>query len=67
MPGGNGTGSLGQGPVGGGRQGRGGRPGMGPSGNCVCPGCGAKVVHKAGMPCADMKCPECGSKMVREN
>jgi len=68
MPGGNGTGPLGQGPVAGRGQGRGrgGRPGAGPAGNCVCPNCGEKVPHKAGTPCAAVECPKCGNKMVRE-
>ena len=68
MPGGNGTGPVGQGPVAGRGQGRGrgGRPGGGPVGNCVCPNCGEKIPHKAGTPCADVECPKCGSKMVRE-
>ena len=79
MPGGDGTGPLGQGPMtgrgggggigagqGGGR-GRmsGTRPGAGPSGNCVCPSCGAKVPHQAGSPCYNVSCPKCGAKIVR--
>ena len=64
MPGENGTGSLGQGPVAGG--GRGSWSGAGPGGDCVCPKCGAKVLHEAGTPCTFVECPECGAKMVRE-
>ncbi len=45
---------------------RGSRPGAGPEGNCICPGCGEKVPHKQGIPCYDMSCPKCGTKMVRE-
>ena len=66
MPGGNGTGPVGQGPVAGRGRGREDRPGAGPAGNCVCPNCGEKVQHKAGTPCADVECPKCGNKMVRE-
>jgi hypothetical protein len=74
MPGGDGTGPYGQGPGtgrglrrGGGR-GRmsGNRPGAGPTGNCICPGCGTKAAHQAGVPCYDMSCPKCGIKMTRE-
>ncbi len=75
MPGGDGTGPLGQGPVTGRGLGRGGsgrgrmdgnRPGAGPSGYCVCPSCGAKAAHTAGVPCYSINCPKCGTKMVRE-
>ncbi|MFA5410881.1 MAG: hypothetical protein WC321_03365 [Candidatus Omnitrophota bacterium] len=38
----------------------------GPGGNCVCPGCGTKVAHQAGIPCSSMSCPKCGIRMVRE-
>ena len=62
MPLGNGRGNQQGG------QGRGGgnRPGIGPGGNCICPQCGNKVSHQAGMPCYSVKCPSCGVKMVRE-
>jgi len=40
--------------------------GRGPGGNCICPNCGHKEVHKMGQPCATMSCPKCGSNMVRE-
>lgn len=68
MPGGNGTGPLGQGPIAGGGRGRGRSksPGTGPGGNCVCPSCGEKVQHIAGKPCTFVKCPECGAQMIRE-
>jgi DNA-directed RNA polymerase subunit RPC12/RpoP len=61
MPGRDGTVPLGRGPI----AGRG-RGGAGPAGNCICPSCGIKVLHKAGQPCAVEKCPKCGSKMIRE-
>jgi len=60
MPGGDGKGPLGQGPIGGG-----GRPGLGPGGFCVCPKCDNKVSHNPGMPCATINCPKCGTAMVR--
>jgi hypothetical protein len=41
------------------------RPGAGPSGNCICPSCGAKRPHKVGVPCYNETCPKCGSKMIR--
>ena len=75
MPRGDGTGPPRSGGAGKGRgrgrgEGRGGRmggtrPGAGPSGECVCPNCGVKIPHQAGIPCYDMSCPECGAKMVR--
>jgi hypothetical protein len=74
MPRGDGTGPYGQGPGTGRGLGRGrgvgrmkgNRPGAGPSGNCLCPGCGNRVPHQAGIPCYDLSCPKCGAKMVRE-
>jgi len=75
MPLGDGKGPSGQGPgtgrgmgrSGGGRGRIGGnRPGSGPVGKCVCPGCGAKVSHQQGTACYSINCPKCGSKMVRE-
>ena len=73
MPGGDGRGPLGQDPGrgkgmgrsgGGGRMG-GNRPGAGPGGSCVCPSCGMKVSHQAGVPCYSVNCPKCGTKTVR--
>jgi hypothetical protein len=64
MPGKDGTGPFGTGPVagnGGGRRGT----GAGPTGYCVCPNCGEKVNHTAGVPCTSLKCPKCGSSLVR--
>ena len=74
MPRGDGTGPYGHGPgtgrglgrgAGRGRMG-GNRRGAGPSGNCLCPSCGAKIAHQAGVPCYDLSCPKCGAKMIRE-
>jgi hypothetical protein len=42
------------------------RRGMGPSGRCVCLGCGATKRHDPGIPCLDERCPRCGKAMVRE-
>lgn len=64
MPGGNGMGP----PTGGAKRGgrmSGNRPGAGPTGDCVCPGCGEKVSHQRGMPCYELSCPKCGAKMRR--
>ncbi len=74
MPRGDGTGPYGQGPVTGRGLGRGrgmgrmggNRPGVGPTGNCVCPGCGTKIPHQASVPCYNLSCPKCGEKMIRE-
>lgn len=78
MPGGNGTGPFGQGPgtgrgmgrrigiSGGMGRNRGNRAGAGPSGNCICPKCGAKATHDVGVPCSSVRCPKCNSLMIRE-
>jgi DNA-directed RNA polymerase subunit RPC12/RpoP len=42
------------------------KQGMGSEGFCVCPKCGVKILHRAGIPCREAKCPNCGAKMVRE-
>ena len=76
MPRGDGTGPFGQGPGTGRGRGRdmgqgigrmgSNRQGIGPSGNCICPGCGTKLLHQVGVPCYSMNCPKCGTKMIRE-
>lgn len=40
--------------------------GRGPGGFCVCPKCGYKVVHQAGIPCFTLKCPNCGVTLERK-
>ena len=79
MPRGDGTGPYGGGGRGTGRGGRGGRggtggrgqgpcgKGAGPSGYCVCPKCGTRVPHRAGVSCVHTKCPKCGATMIRED
>ncbi|MEL4305350.1 DUF134 domain-containing protein [Methanococcoides sp. LMO-2] len=76
MPGKDGTGPMGQGPVGGQNQGQGrGQRGLrggrgagtaGPGGVCVCTGCGHEETHQPGVPCAQMTCSKCGKPMVRK-
>lgn len=73
MPGKDGTGPTGNGPIGGRKRGQGtdrGRMGgalsAGPGGNCICSSCSYKEEHIAGQPCSDRKCPRCGSVMTRE-
>ena len=66
-PGGGGSGSgrgIGRGGGGAGRMG-GNRPGAGPGGDCICPSCGARLLHQVGTPCYNLSCPKCGAKMVR--
>ncbi len=67
MPGKDGTGPFGTGPVAGkmGRRGQRGGMGMGPLGYCICPRCGEKINHTAGVPCTSLKCPKCGSSLIR--
>ena len=67
MPRGNGSGPLGGGSGMGRGMGRGAgnRQGIGPGGDCICPTCGMKVLHQAGIPCSSMSCPKCGARMVR--
>jgi hypothetical protein len=68
MPFGDGTGPRAQGLKKGkgvGRARKGGRPGSGPGGTCICPSCGISVLHQAGVSCSSMICPWCGSEMIR--
>jgi len=67
MPGRDGTGPLGQGPVSGrgvGRRGQRGPMGAEPAVCCVCPKCGKKTAHAVGIPCTSKKCPKCGTTMI---
>jgi uncharacterized protein len=76
MPGGDGTGPEGKGPIAGKRNrqgaGRGGRgrnngPNAGgPGGVCKCPECGHEQAHIRGQPCSQVKCPECNTLMTRK-
>lgn len=68
MPGGDGTGPRGQGPIGGFAGGRGRMGGPiagGPEGKCRCPECGFEAPHYRGQPCNNTKCPKCGNTMIR--
>jgi len=54
-----------------GRYGRGGmsrgRGGMSfVAGNCICPRCGAVLLHRPGVPCFQTACPNCGSPLTRQ-
>ncbi len=68
MPNLDGTGPLGQGPIG--RIGRRffqrrnttGKL-QGGSGECTCPKCGYKEPHTRGVPCTQKNCPKCGTPM----
>jgi len=67
LPSGGGVGrgrGIGRGSRGGGRMG-GNRPGAGPTGECVCPNCRARLPHQVGTPCYNLSCPKCGAKMMR--
>ncbi|MBN2109472.1 MAG: DUF134 domain-containing protein [Methanosarcinaceae archaeon] len=75
MPGKDGTGPTGEGPVGGQNRGRGQRRGnsgrgkeagsTGSGQKCRCPECGYEQPHYPGVPCAQVNCPKCGKAMVR--
>lgn len=39
---------------------------MGEGGFCVCLHCGARIPHRAGIPCRTESCPKCGTAMLRE-
>lgn len=64
MPNMDGTGPAGAGPMTGRGKGMM-RPGqgLGGSGDCVCPKCGAKEPHTRGVPCSNTNCPKCGAPM----
>jgi len=63
MPGGDGTGPVGQGRA---VIGRGRGAGFaGPGGKCICPNCGYRENHQMGVPCNTKKCPKCNTQMVR--
>lgn len=40
--------------------------GLGSGGYCVCPKCGYRKPHVAGVRCVEERCPTCGKAMVRE-
>lgn len=70
MPNLDGSGPRGQGPMTGKGLGRGisrsqNAPGqrIGGSAECTCPGCGEKIAHRRGVPCAQTKCPKCNTPM----
>ncbi|MEA3429935.1 MAG: DUF134 domain-containing protein [Nanoarchaeota archaeon] len=65
MPGGDGTGPLGQGRGAGRGFGRG-NQNAGPVGTCVCPKCGYEQVHVRGQVCNKIKCSKCGTLMTRK-
>ncbi len=75
MPRKDGTGPMGEGPVGGQNRrkgqrrchsGKGKEAGSTESGqNCRCPDCGYEQTHSPGVPCAQINCPKCGKSMVR--
>lgn len=68
MPGKDGTGPLGQDPLSGkgsNRKRPRGITGLGSTGYCICPKCGEKVIHTAGIPCTSVTCSKCGAIMTR--
>jgi len=68
MPGRDKTGPQGQNSIFGNNPvvGSGKRQGEGPYGECVCPECGTKIAHQAGVPCTSQLCPKCNTIMLRE-
>ena len=58
-------GGTGRGGAGRGTGRMGGPAAAGPGGYCVCPSCGHREPHVAGVPCYQEKCPKCGTKMAR--
>ncbi len=62
MPNRDGTGPAGRGR---GLRGNAGR-GIGAGGYCICPKCGYRIRHTAGVPCTSLKCPKCKTPLVRE-
>jgi len=70
MPGRDGTGPRGEGPMTGRRGGGLGfgqgyglsRGGRGVT-QCTCPNCGNTIPHKKGTPCSNIDCPKCGTQM----
>jgi len=40
--------------------------GKGPGGFCICPKCGYKTEHKAGVPCSSIQCPKCKINLERK-
>lgn len=43
------------------------RPAVHQTGYCLCPRCGLRVSHQAGIPCRSLVCTSCGSGMIREH
>jgi hypothetical protein len=39
---------------------------QGTGGFCICPHCGEKQAHKAGIPCQSVNCSKCNSAMARD-
>ena len=78
MPGKDGTGPLGKGPIGGAARGpsagrgqrQGGRGRMygpnsaGSGGECICPKYDYKIPHVVGQPCNEQKCLKCGTLLI---
>ncbi len=59
-------GGSGRGNRGGGRGMRRNQAGAGAGGFCICPSCGEKTSHVAGIPCSTVTCPKCKVRMMRE-